>query len=313
MLEQLNPGSVVDLQTCDDQTFQYCYFSLAACVRAFRTCRPAIVIDATHLKGKYKGVLFVASTKDANEQIVPLAFGVGDKENDLSWTWFLEHVHQTFGSPDNLLIVSDQHLSIENAVNSVFPGTPHGLCTYHIQGNIKRWGEDVIDIFHYAANANKEDDFNYHILNIKSTAPGAYEKLIGIGPSRWAKSKCPVRRYAFGTSNDVAILNSRLKWARGLPICALLEYARNLVQAWFFERRTKARGRTEELTEYAEKRLGFAIRKGSFMRVEAITDLKFKVISDLNSNIVNIGLRECSCQVFQMDLFPCSHVAKVAR
>ncbi|KAL6537785.1 hypothetical protein OROMI_025428 [Orobanche minor] len=29
-------------------------------------------------------------TKDGNEQIVPLAFGIWYKENDLSWTWFLQ-------------------------------------------------------------------------------------------------------------------------------------------------------------------------------------------------------------------------------
>lgn len=68
----------MDLQICHDHSFQYSYFSLAACVRAFRSCSPVIVIDARHLKGKYKGVLFDASTKDGNEHIVPLAFDVGD-------------------------------------------------------------------------------------------------------------------------------------------------------------------------------------------------------------------------------------------
>lgn len=41
-----------------------------------------IVVDGTHLKGKNKGVLFVAVTKDGNEQIFPLAIGVGPIEND---------------------------------------------------------------------------------------------------------------------------------------------------------------------------------------------------------------------------------------
>ena len=40
------------------------------------------MIDATFLKGRMKGVLFVAATKDGNEQIYPLAFGVADSEND---------------------------------------------------------------------------------------------------------------------------------------------------------------------------------------------------------------------------------------
>lgn len=208
MLERLNPGSVVDLKTSDDCSFEYCYFSLDACIRAFRACRPVIVIDATHLKGEYKGVLFVASTKDANEQIVPLAFGVGDKENDSSWTWFLKHVRQTFGSPNNLLIVSDQHISIKNDVQSVYPGTPHGFCTYHIQGNLRSWGDGVIEHFQAAANAYKEEDFEEHMRNLAIAAPGAHKKLMSIGPTRWATCKCSVRRYAFGTSNVVEVLNA---------------------------------------------------------------------------------------------------------
>lgn len=79
----MNPEFVVDLKTCNE-SFQYCYFSLDACAREFCACRPVIVTDVTHLKGKYKGVMIVALTKDANEQIVPLAFGIGDKENDSS-------------------------------------------------------------------------------------------------------------------------------------------------------------------------------------------------------------------------------------
>lgn len=311
MLEKSNPGSVVDLQTCDG-AFQYCYFSLDACARAFRACRPVIVIDATHLKGKYKGVMFVASTKDANEQIVPLAFGIGDKENDSSWRWFLEHVRQSFGTRDQLLIVSDQHVSIKNAVDAVFPGVSHGLCTYHIQGNLKA-SEEVIEIFHDAANAYREDDFNFHMDNLELTAPGAHSKLLSIGPSRWAKSKCPVRRYDFGTSNAVECLNSRLLWARKLPICSLLEYARNLVQIWFCKRRSIAGDRTLELSDYAMKRLGNASRVGQTMKVEGISESKFKIISGTKSYIVDLVAMKCSCHVWQLDLFPCSHATRAIR
>lgn len=50
--------------------------------------RPVIVVDGTHLKGKYRGVMFVDAMKDENEQIFPLAVGIGDNENDNSWIWF---------------------------------------------------------------------------------------------------------------------------------------------------------------------------------------------------------------------------------
>ncbi|KAL6551278.1 hypothetical protein OROMI_021766 [Orobanche minor] len=166
MLKELNPGSIVALQTCDD--------------------------------GKYKGIMFIAATKDANEQIVPLAFGIGDKENDSSWTWFLQQVRNAFGCPADLLIVSDQHLSIKNGVDLVYPGTPHGLCSFHIQTNMKKWGYGsyVTDIFQAAATAYKPSDFEEHVANLQQTAPRAHARVMNLDPRRWAVCKCPVRSFA---------------------------------------------------------------------------------------------------------------------
>ena len=48
----------------------------------FVRVRPAIVINGTHLKRKYKGILFIAATMDGNDQIFPIAFEVGHLEND---------------------------------------------------------------------------------------------------------------------------------------------------------------------------------------------------------------------------------------
>ena len=39
--------------------------------------------DGTHLKGKYNGILFITIAMDGSDQIFPIAFGVGDIENDL--------------------------------------------------------------------------------------------------------------------------------------------------------------------------------------------------------------------------------------
>ncbi|KAL6575457.1 hypothetical protein OROMI_012742 [Orobanche minor] len=91
-----------------------------------------------------------------------------------------------------------------------------------------------------AANAFKEDDYEEHMNNLLFDAPLVHAKLVGIGPERWAICKCPVRRLAFRTSNAVEVLNARLKWGRQLPVTSLLEYARNLVQSWFYKRRTIA-------------------------------------------------------------------------
>ena len=61
------------------------------------------------MKEKYKGTLFVAVCLDGNEQIYPLAFGVGDIENEQSYTWFFERFKESYGEVSNLVFIYDRH------------------------------------------------------------------------------------------------------------------------------------------------------------------------------------------------------------
>ncbi|KAK1558493.1 hypothetical protein Q3G72_002976 [Acer saccharum] len=109
MLEQANPGTVTDLHTDSSNRFMYMFFCLKACIDGFlSSIRPVIVIDGTFLKGPHRGVLFVAVCMDGNEQIFPLAFGVGDSETNEAWEWFLTKLHKAVGEVDDLVIVSDR-------------------------------------------------------------------------------------------------------------------------------------------------------------------------------------------------------------
>ena len=68
----------------------YVFWAFATYIAAFRYCKPVISIDETHLCGKYRGVLLIAMTTNANNKVLPLAFAVVDKELGPSWGWFLE-------------------------------------------------------------------------------------------------------------------------------------------------------------------------------------------------------------------------------
>lgn len=61
--------------------------------------RKVVIIDGTHLKGKYSGCLLTASAQDGNSQIFPIAFGIVDSENDEAWTWFFTKLQG--GIPDS--------------------------------------------------------------------------------------------------------------------------------------------------------------------------------------------------------------------
>ena len=80
-----------------------------------------ICVDGAFLKEKYLETLFVAVCKDGNNQIYPLAFGVGDSENDASWKWFMTKLREAIGQIDDLVFISNRHKSLLKAINTVFP------------------------------------------------------------------------------------------------------------------------------------------------------------------------------------------------
>ncbi|KAH6755411.1 hypothetical protein C2S53_013452 [Perilla frutescens var. hirtella] len=267
-----------------DGRFKHSFLALGAYVNAFlQYARPVLVIDGTHLKGKNKRVLFVAVTKDGNEQILPVAVGLGPIEYDESWIWFLAHLHMALGDIDDLLIVSDQHQSIKNDVQAVFPRATHGLCYYHLKNKMTKRGKHVTTLFQEAAYAYRRDTFQESMSTLEQVCPNAYQKLCNIGPVHWSRSYCPVRRYRFMTSN-----------------------------AWFVKRRTAAQssnhvltdGITLKLSGNIDKRRSYAVRPTTL-----VTLWKFEVGREVY--MVDLQNRTCDCREFELDLIPCSHAAAV--
>ncbi|KAL0691609.1 hypothetical protein Bca4012_091288 [Brassica carinata] len=90
-LEQIslaNPDSITAIELDSINRFKYLFLSFGASIKGFKYQRRVIVVDGTHLSGKYGGVMLVAAAQDGNFQIFPLAFGIVDAEDEPSWEWF---------------------------------------------------------------------------------------------------------------------------------------------------------------------------------------------------------------------------------
>ncbi|KAL5573307.1 hypothetical protein UlMin_022904 [Ulmus minor] len=162
----LLPGYLHMLRETNPDRFKYLFIAFDASIKGFQYCRPVVSIDATHMKGKYRGVLFMAVCHDANQQIFPLAFGIGDSENDVAWTWFLRRIKDVFGERPGHVIVSDRHRSINNAVNEVFPNAFHGICMYHLLNNLKNKFKTKTKELeqHYIQTAKAYNLQEFHVL-----------------------------------------------------------------------------------------------------------------------------------------------------
>ncbi|EOA12303.1 hypothetical protein CARUB_v10007953mg [Capsella rubella] len=118
------------------QPFKYLFFAMFASIKGFAFMRKVIVIDGTHLRGRFGGGLIAASAQDANFQVFPIAFDIVNSENDDAWTWFMEKLSDAVSNDPDLVIVSDRHSSIYASIRMVFPMASHAACVVHLKRNI---------------------------------------------------------------------------------------------------------------------------------------------------------------------------------
>nr|KAJ0187554.1 hypothetical protein LSAT_V11C900494220 [Lactuca sativa] len=89
-LQASNPDTVVKWfhkpnDSSNVATFKYVFWAFGPAIDASRLCRPVIYVDGCYLKGSYKGKLLVVVTKDANNDILPVAYAIVDEESSHSW------------------------------------------------------------------------------------------------------------------------------------------------------------------------------------------------------------------------------------
>ncbi|KAK2655056.1 hypothetical protein Ddye_008108 [Dipteronia dyeriana] len=253
-LEEVNPGTITALKTNVANQFEYMFIAHAASLHGFLTViRPVIAIDGTHLKGKFFGIMFVAICLDGNNQVFPLAYGFGDVENEISWTWFFNELKNAIGSPKDCMIISDLHLGIKVAMEKVYPNIPHGYCVFHIAQNIKKdyKRKDVRLLFKQAWKAYQKFEFKETMLEMMKVNKVAFKELMNVGPERWFRAYSPVRRYRLMTFSITKSMNSCLVHARQMTITTMIEFIRDMLQKWFYKRRTKAEKTRTQLTPWA--------------------------------------------------------------
>ncbi|CAL9031090.1 unnamed protein product [Prunus brigantina] len=270
--------------------------SIGACIRGFKSSmRPVIAVDATHLKCKYKGVLFVATAFDGNRNIYPLAFGIGDLETDAAWEWFFTKLHCAIGDCSNLVVISDRNLSIENGLKRVFPQAAHGICFYHLKGNMK------------ASFKLKKRDPILGFFRVQTY-------LVRAGLHKWSRAHCDGRRYNVMTTNIAESINSVLRFARMLPVVHLIEEIRNMLQNWFSQRRDLSmKCKSMLCPDLGEKKLRKRLDAASRMNVVKINDVEYNVLDGDMNGLVHLQNHSCTCRKFDLEQLPCKHAIAVCR
>ncbi|XP_060170458.1 uncharacterized protein LOC132601381 [Lycium barbarum] len=252
-----------------------CDWKFRASSVGFDYCRPIVVVDGSHFKTPYNGTFVSASTLDGAGNILLLAYGVIDSENDRSWTWFFERFRETYGIRENMCIVSDRHERINKVVCRIYPEVAHYACIWHLWGNVcKKYkkSHDVLSpVFYSMAKAYTQDDFDELKGKVQKVDMRVAEYLESAGRDKWARLYAFVNRGWIMTSNIAECINRHLLAARELPIYDFPE------------------------------------------EVEPSTEFVYTVHDGGRRFILNLNRKTCSCRMFQLDEIPCPHAWAVIK
>ncbi|PWA83004.1 transposase, MuDR, MULE transposase domain protein [Artemisia annua] len=315
-LKIANKGTVTHIETDDAGRFKLVFIAFGVAVRSFIAfMRPLLIIDAAHLKGKYKGTNLLAVGMDGNNQIIPIATGVAQGETGEAWTVFLTKLKECIGVVPGLAIISDRHQSIIQACNKVFPDCFHGNCCRHLQMNCNLSSDRDKYIYWKACKSYTVENFHKAIEELRAVRPEAVKKLEEAGFEKWSRVYCEGNRYNYLTSNSAESINSLTRLVRKVPITQLMDYYRKLLQNWYFERREKYHDAAEfELSEWAAAKVQDRMLKSANWEVRGIAMCAvYQVLDTYNCHIVDFIKRECTCRQWQLSGLPCGHVCAVCR
>ncbi|KAE8789186.1 MATE efflux family protein 3, chloroplastic [Hordeum vulgare] len=138
-------------------------------------------LDGCFIKLTTGQQILAATRRDGNNNIYPIAFGVVDKEDGDSWTWFLTHLRCCIGSGSKFgtyTIISDRQKGLLKAINEVFPDSPQRYCLRHIYANFQSAGFTAAELKKLVDQASYSFTKHGHELGmtlLKAECEGACE------------------------------------------------------------------------------------------------------------------------------------------
>ncbi|KAL0876315.1 hypothetical protein Bca101_026020 [Brassica carinata] len=258
-------------------------------IDGWKHLRKVLVVDGTHMFGKYKGCLLTASGQDANFQVFPIAFGVVDNESNESWSRFFEKLTHIVEDGSDLSIVSDRAPQISVAKDQWYPLSHHGCCLVHLQRNV---------------------DAKFKKKNQKQMVGRAAE----IDPRHWTRSHFEGERYNLMSLNIAESLNKALVPARDSSIMALFEFIRRMISRWFVSRQRKISRMSGEIPPAVDELMENNLEDARAYAVMPLSAFEFEVTLKTTGfgSSVNLETRSCTCLEFQKVGIPCRHAIAAA-
>ncbi|XP_015973725.1 uncharacterized protein LOC107496914 [Arachis duranensis] len=333
-LQAFVPGTIVDLETRpyyvgnrldrESVMFHQVFWSFPSCVEAFRHCKPLVSVDGTHLYGKYAGTLLMGIAQDGNNNILPVAFALVERENTDLWYFFLTNLRRHVATRPGVLLISDRHAAIKAALEREGCGWEHNVyCVRHIASNFATSFKSKEAKRHLvnAAYSKTQEQSQYYLELISSedpiTSPQMMEWIRGLEPPKCLQHLDEGRRYGHMTTNLSECINSVLKGTRNLPVCAIVKSTYHRLNELFVLKGRQAQAQIasgQVFSQFLQKAI-LANREGipqmlvtSYDRNTTIFTVDEIAAIGVQSRFrVNLQYHRCDCGFFQALHYPCAH------
>ncbi|XP_057418072.1 protein FAR1-RELATED SEQUENCE 5-like [Lotus japonicus] len=97
-----------------------------------------VAFDATYGKNKYQYPFVIFSGLNNHNQTTVFACAIIANESEETYVWLLERFLEAMRGKFPTSVITDGHLSMKNAITTVFPSAHHRLCAWHLLQNATR-------------------------------------------------------------------------------------------------------------------------------------------------------------------------------
>ncbi|XP_050213209.1 uncharacterized protein LOC126664727 [Mercurialis annua] len=340
-MAHVNPGSFWDAEGTEvyvDEmlqpnvvTFIRMFWTFYPTIEGFPFCKPVLFVNGTHLYGKYKMTMLIASAIDGNNHIMPLAFALVESESADSYEYFFEHLREQVIRDRKVAIISDRHAGILSVLNRPeWAGVAHKFCIRHFCSNFqtKFRNKSLKKLAEKAGRAYQKKKYTHFMEIMKIKSPEGYAWLTN--PAKRSKEKWTRvydkkgQRHNVMTTNYAESVNATLKNIKGLPITAMIEGIFDKLVDMFDKRWKTYESLIGSNVHYTPVCIQLLKKRGDKARFHVSqtydrTTMTCKVETRKNhtsgrgenTHTVNLQQKKCTCGKFQQFKLPCSHAMAV--